>query len=260
VAITNIIGLAFLLTFIGLIVILTIKDSKHAEISLREIPAFKKLQQAIELSVESGSRLHISIGRGNLTSTESAAAFVGLNTLEHLSRTASNADNPPVATTGNAVLAMLARDTLNGWQRDYSVSNPYDPTSAQLVGFTPFSYAAGTMSIIHDEKATAHILLGHFGNEVALITDAGEQSGGLTLAGTDNLPAQAILYATIQEPLIGEEFFAGGAYLGSGKMHTASLITQDAFRWLIVAVILAGIAANLTGIDQIFVSLLGGRP
>ncbi len=257
--ITNIFGLVFILTFISFIVIFTIRDSKQDEISLREIPAFKKLQQAIELAVEAGTRLHISIGRGNLTGTESAAAFVGLNILERLAFTASNADNPPVATTGNAALAILARDMLNRRNRDSGISNRYDPGAGQLIGYTPFSYAAGAMSLIYDEKTTTHILLGHFGNEVALITDASEQSGDLTLAGTDNLPAQAILYATAQEPLIGEDFYAGGAYLGSGKMHVASLKTQDIFRWIIIAFILAGIAANLVGIDQMVIRMLGGR-
>ncbi len=259
-AISNLLGLAFILSFLGLIVFLTIRDRKRSDVSLREIPAYKKLERAIELAVEAGSRVHISIGHGNLTSTDSSSSFAGLNIIEHLSRTASNSDNPPVATTGNALLAILARDMLNGRYRDIDINNQFDSAAGQLIGLTPFSYAAGTMSFIHDEKASAHILLGHFGNEIALITDAGEQSGDLTLAGTDNLPAQSILYATAQESLIGEEVYAGGAYLGSGNMHIASLKAQDTFRWLIISMILVGIAANITGIDQLFVRLIGGSP
>jgi len=256
VVITGLIGLAFILTFFGLIVFFTLADRERAKIQLRVIPAFNKLQRAIGLAVEAGSRLHISIGRGNLTGSESAASFVGINILERLTRSASTSDNPPVVTTGNAALAILMRDTLRGTYRDIGISEQYDPAIGQLVGFTPFSYAAGTMSLIRDEKASAHILLGHFGSEVALITDAGERSGDLTLAGTDNLPAQAILYATAQEPLIGEEIYAGGAYLGANKMHTASLKTQDAIRWLLVAVILGSIAAKIIGIDQLLINIL----
>jgi hypothetical protein len=55
------------------------------------------------------------------------------------------------------------------------------------------------------------------------------------------------LYAAAQEPLIGEELYAGGAYLGSGLMHLASLRTQDIFRWVIVAIILLGAIAKLVG-------------
>ena len=42
----------------------------------REIPAFARLRKAIGLAVEEGSRLHISLGRGGLTTPQSAAHLV----------------------------------------------------------------------------------------------------------------------------------------------------------------------------------------
>jgi hypothetical protein len=51
-----------------------------------------------------------------------------------------------------------------------------------------------------------------------------------------------------QEPLIGEEFFAGGAYLGAGPAHTASLRMQDILRWVVVSLIVLGAILKLTGV------------
>jgi hypothetical protein len=79
----------------------------------------------------------------------------------------------------------------------------------------------------------------------------------LTLAGTDSLPGQAVLYATAHEPLIGEELYAGGAYLNAGPMHEASLRTQDIFRWMLVVVILLGTVAVLFGLDETIAQLIG---
>ena len=62
----------------------------------------------------------------------------------------------------------------------------------------------------------------------------------MTLAGSDDLPAQAVLYAAAQEPLIGEELYAAGAYLKTGPVHTASLRAQDLLRWVIILAILLG--------------------
>ena len=107
------------------------------------------------------------------------------------------------------------------------------------------------MPLVSDEKTGANVLMGHFSSEVALITDAGERSDNLTLAGTDNLPAQAVLYATAHEPLIGEELYAGGAYLNAGTMHDASLRTQDVLRWALIIVIILGILAKSLGVDII---------
>jgi hypothetical protein len=125
----------------------------------------------------------------------------------------------------------------------------YDPDSGQLSGFTPFSYAAGTLPVIYDQQASVNVLIGTFGNEVALITDASERKGSLTLGCSDNLPAQAILYAAAQEPLIGEELYAGGAYLQAGPAHIASLRAQDILRWVLIVVILLLAALKLVGVQ-----------
>jgi hypothetical protein len=208
--------------------------------NLRDIPAFSRLIRAIGLAVEDGTRLHISLGHGQVQGASSAAGFAGLAILERIARTASISDYPPVATSGDGALSLLTRDTLASAYREMEAGDLFEPTQARLSGITPFSYAAGALPIIQDEQVSANILTGHFGPEIALITEASERSGGFTLAGTDNLPAQAVLVATAQEPLLGEELYAGGAYLRAGAVHTASLRVQDIFRWLIIAAILGG--------------------
>jgi hypothetical protein len=106
---------------------------------------------------------------------------------------------------------------------------------------------AGTLPIIHDEQVSATLMTGHFGPELALIAETADRADGFTLAGTDSLPGQAALYAAAQEPLIGEELFAAGAYLRSGIVHMASLRAQDVLRWLIIASILVGGVVKLFG-------------
>ncbi|RPI32609.1 MAG: hypothetical protein EHM70_08500 [Chloroflexota bacterium] len=155
-------------------------------------------------------------------------------------------------------MAILTRDTLQGAYRSLGAESQYEPTSGRLVGLTPFSYAAGTLPVIHDEQVSANVLIGHFGSEVALITNAIDQTGCLAIAGTDSVPAQAVLYATAEEPLIGEEVFAGGAYLGAGSFHEASLRTQDALRWLVIAFMLLAVLFKATGLDRLVTDILAG--
>ena len=81
-----------------------------------------------------------------------------------------------------------------------------------------------------------------------MIADATEQNGGLSLAGSDSIPAQAVLLATAQEPLIGEELYAAGAYTGVHPIHKASLRAQDILRWLVMGVILVGSGLKLLGL------------
>ena len=90
--------------------------------------------------------------------------------------------------------------------------------------------------------------MGNFGVEVALLTDAVERENTFVLAGSDNLTAQAVIYASAQEPLIGEEIYAAGAYVESSPLHSASLTVQDILRWLIIAAILVGALLTLAGV------------
>jgi len=108
-----------------------------------------------------------------------------------------------------------------------------------------------------DEQLSTNILIGHYAGEIALINDAGSRKGVLTIAGTDDVAGQAIAFATADEPLIGEELFAGSAYLTPDPLHNASLLAEDVMRWLVVVGILLGIVINIFGMDQLLTSILG---
>ncbi len=241
-------GLVIVIVFAGLMIIFAAAGSRRPGRNLREILAFTRLRRAVGLAVEAGTRLHVSLGRGGIIGPEAGSALVGFTMLERITRAASISDRPPVATSGDSVLSILSQDTLRSAYRAMGVEHEYKPESALLTGLTPFSYAAGAMPIIRDGQVSANVLAGHFGSEAILLTDAGERAGSITIAGTDSITGQAVLYAASHEPLIGEEVFAGGAYLNAGPFHVASLRTQDVFRWAIIVIILVGAFARFVGI------------
>ena len=82
----------------------------------------------------------------------------------------------------------------------------------------------------------------------AIATAADETLVGLQPTLRLDLTGQAILFASSQESLIGEELFAAGAYIGAGPVHMASLTVQDILRWVIVIVLLAGASLKFMGL------------
>ena len=250
-SLNTIIGFLLLALALGLTIFFLIRDRNHGPSSLRrlrDIPAFHRFRRAVGLSVESGQRLHISLGRGGLNDLPGGATFIGLTILKCCTRAASISDRPPVATSGESITAVLSQDTLRSGYASLGAERRYVPTNGRLSGMTPLAYAAGVMPDIHDEHVSASIFAGHFGSEIGLLIEAGERTRGLTVAGSDSLPAQAVLYAAAQEPLVGEELYAGGAYLGAGPAHTASLRMQDVLRWVVIGLILLGAILKLVGV------------
>ena len=241
----GLLGLIFVGVFVGLMITSAVLLRQREGLALREISAFTRLQRAIGLAVEAGSRLHISLGRGNLISSQSAIGYVGLSILDRIARSTSISDRPPVATSGEGTLGILSQDTQRGAAKYLGVE--FDPDRGRITGLSPYSYAAGTLSLIEEQEVGANMLIGSYGSEVGLITEAAERSESMTLGGTDNLSGQAVLFASAQEPLIGEETYAGGAYLGVGPMHIASLYAQDILRWVLIGLIIIGAIIKLIG-------------
>ncbi len=246
--INSYLGLLFIGLCLGIILFYILSDRTRATIGFRGIQAFSHFRREVDLAVEAGKRLHISLGRGNINDLQGGSAFIGLSILDRCARAASNSDRPPVTTSGDGVINILSQDTLRSTYRSLATEQRYDPTNARLTGLTPLAYAAGAMPTIHDEYISANIFAGHFGTEIALLNEAGERSRSLTVAGSDSIPAQAVLYATADEPLLGEELYAAGAYLGGGAAHSASLRMQDILRWVLVVTIVIGAILKLLGI------------
>jgi hypothetical protein len=243
----SIIGLILVLGTAGLVLGLTFIRRKSTPV-FREIPAFTRLKRAIGISVEDGTRLHISLGRGGLQTPHGAPALAGLAMLRHLTEQTSVSDRPPVVTSGTGDLAILSRDTLQAGYRAAGAQELYNPATGRLSGLTPFSYASGAIPSMRDENVSANVIIGHFGPEVALLTDAADRTNSLAVAAADDPAAQAVLYASVDDPLVGEELFAAGAYTNAGTFHQASLQAQDILRWVIVVVLLVGSALKLFGI------------
>lgn len=238
----GVLGLAVILFILFLLI------RRKTPAVFRRIEAFERLNRAVGIAVENGTRLHLSLGRGNLFSARGGSALAGLALLRRLSERTSVSDRPPIATSGDPTLAILSQDTMLSGYRAAGAEEQYRFSAGRLTGLAPFSYAAGTMPIARDEGVSASVVMGDLGAEAALMAEAADRENNSLVAASDNLSAQAVFYASAQEPLIGEELFAGGAYTGAGPSHQASLNTQDILRWLIIVAILAGSVLKLGGI------------
>jgi hypothetical protein len=239
-------GVAILLFAVVLLLGFTFLRRKSSPI-FREIPAFTRLTRALGVSVEEGTCLHVSLGRGELLTPPGSASFAGLALLRELVEKTSGSDKPLIVTSGDGIVSILSQDTMFAGYMTTGAEENYSPISGRLTGLSPFSYVAGTLPAMSDEGISASIMLGHFGSEVALLTDVSERNSALTIAASDNLAAQSVLFASVADPLVGEELFAAGAYAGAGKSHEAGLLAQDVLRWIIILTLLVGSVLKLVG-------------
>lgn len=241
------IGLVLVIVAAGMMLGLNFLRGRRPAPIFREITAFTHLKRAIGISVEAGTRLHVSLGHGRLQTFYAAPELAGLAMLRHLAEQTSASDKPPVVSSGRADLAILSRDTLHAGYKAAGAEELYDPLTGRLTGLTPFSYAAGAIPLMKDEDVSSNIFIGHFGPEVALLADAAERNNSPTVAAAVDPSAQAAIFASVDEPLIGEELFAAPAYTSEESSYQSSLQVQDILRWGVILVLLAGSALKLFG-------------
>lgn len=237
-----IVAFVIILVCAGLLFFLTLPPKRRPRWGLRPITAFSELIRSLGLSVEEGTRLHLTLGHTGITQPTSASALIGLQALERITAVSSISDRPPLATSGEGSLTLLSQSTQRAAYRLNNALDLYDPQRGRLTGVTPLSYAAGMLPIAHDENVSVHLMIGHYGPEIGLLCEAAVRNNAFTLAASDSLSTQAVLFATTKQPLIGEELFAIPAYLQTSPAHVASLRVQDLLRWgVILALVLSAV-------------------
>jgi hypothetical protein len=240
-------GLGLILFIAGLILIFSLPKQAPSTRILRSMPAVTRLNQAIAMSVESGTRIHIALGHSDFLSPTNASAFTGLTLVERIALVSVMADLFPVASSGNSTISILSQTIFRHALLQTSIDPSSEADQGRLLGPTPFSYAAGALDLINREQVYTNLFIGHFGSEVALLTDASEHKNATTLGASDSLTGQAVLYLAADTPIIGEELFALPAYVSPSNVNFASVRVQDFLRWLFIIIMVVGSVLKFFG-------------
>ncbi len=207
---------------------------------LRPLAALEGLQSAIGRAAESGQSLHISLGSGAVGEASTAESLAGLLVLDYLAGEAATYDTHPIVTVASPTLLLAAQDRMRrAFARQGAPAN-YDSTRVRMIAPDKAAYAAGAMDIVNHEPLSGNVLIGAFGDEYLLPGEAGARKRLPQTAGAADPNILPYIYATTDQPLLGEEIFAVSAYLDQQPAHLGSLIAQDWMRILLVIIIIAG--------------------
>lgn len=208
---------------------------------LRVIPAYDALPAAVGLSIESNRPLHLALGSSGVGGPSTLLTLAAAELFYQVAQRAAIGDVPPVLTLSASSALPLGQDTLRRAYQARGRLNQFRYSSARWYpnGARSLTYAAAITAMLGDDRVTYNLFVGSFGPELALMMEAGARRGIAGIAASDQLEGQAVAYAFSEHVLIGEEIFAGGAYLGSGASQVAETITLDILRWLLVFGLLA---------------------
>jgi hypothetical protein len=233
-------GLA-VLTMLVLIPVFARRIRAGHEVFLRRIPALDRIPHWVSQAVESGRKIHISLGTGGLTGSTTATTLAGLAGLDYLANQGCAAGTPPLVTVADPMVLLAAQDVLRKAHIRHGREDDYRATQVEMVAPQPAIYALGASTHLRSDETAANLMIGSFGTEALLLAEAGAKNKVAQVGGTDDPQAMALLLAATDAPIVGEEVFAVPAYLHRTPAYVASLQAQDVMRVGIVLLILVAV-------------------
>lgn len=260
---TQLVSILILLLALATYLILTQSIRRRRPVALRPIPAFERVPLLVGEAIEADRPIHISFGDAGLGGTDTVLTLSAAELAYQIAQRNAIGVTSPVITLSNTTSIPLAQDTL---RRAYALRGS---TSVYRAGGTRWfpsgsqslAFAAALTATMADDRVTGNVLVGSFGPELALILDQSNRRNIPSIATSTRLDGQAVAWALSDTPLIGEEVFTAGGYLGERAGPVAQIVTQDILRWLVVLMILLPAADVLTdgALTRLLMRLLQGQ-
>ncbi|MFQ3568336.1 MAG: DUF6754 domain-containing protein [Aggregatilineales bacterium] len=237
---TVIIVLAFAITAIAT----QTARRRRGAIPLRVIRAYEALPGIAGAAIEADRPLLAGFGSSGIGGPNTLLALASTELYYQTARRAAIGAQTPIAAVSEASALPLAYGAL---RRAYAERGRFDRVKIDAARWYPagprsLAYAAALTAALGIDRAAGGTFVGSFGPELALILDAAARRRIPTIAASDQLDGQAVAYGLGTYPLIGEEIFAAGGYLGENAAQLGALIATDTLRWLLIAAILAATA------------------
>lgn len=225
--------LILLLTMVVSVTMTQFVRRRRDVFTLRDIPAYSAMPMIVGEAIEANRPLHISLGNASIGGPNTLLALASAELTYQLVQRAGIGAAPPILTLSDASALPLAQDTL---RRAYQSRDLLDGYRGSSVHWYPRSlaFAGALTSLVGNDRVAGNVLAGSFGSELALISDAAIRHDQHLIATSDQLEGQAVALVMSNQPLIGEEIFAAGAYLGEAASQIASVVTLDVLRWLLI--------------------------
>ncbi|MDP2858750.1 MAG: hypothetical protein Q8P50_12335 [Bacillota bacterium] len=206
---------------------------------VRKVAGLDALEEAIGRATEMGRPVHFTPGTGDFGEPMTLAALIVLN---HVARIAAKYDTRLIVTNKDPSVYPVTESIVQQAYLSQGRIESFVPMDVRYLSNDQFGYASGVVGILHREKVAANMMFGLFYAESLIFAEAGNQAGSIQIAGSAYVYQLPMFVAACDYTLIGDEFYAAGAYLSQDPVLLANLTAQDWGKgFAILAVVLGSI-------------------
>ncbi|MCK5223275.1 hypothetical protein KAR04_00775 [Candidatus Calescamantes bacterium] len=229
-------GLEGMLYFFAfLILFILFRSPKIPSLKTREIAGIKALEEAIGRSTEMGKPILFISGTKPVPSV---SAVAGMNVLGRIAKLAARYGTPIVSPHNNSITMIAATEEIKEGLRSANNEELFRDCSIFYLTDSQFPYAAGINALTSKVRPGAIFYMGTFYAESLILTEHGQNTGAIQIAGTDSVAQIPFFITTCDYLLMGEELFAASAYIQNDEASLRSIFMLDLAKAATIAYIL----------------------
>ncbi|MCX8168695.1 MAG: hypothetical protein N3E39_00505 [Candidatus Methanomethylicia archaeon] len=218
---------------------------------IRRLPALDAIDEAIGRCAEMGKHALFTPGlTGTLDSHQGPQMVSAITILGYIAEGCAKYDVPLIVDLCQGDALPLIDETLRLAYLKQGKPEKYDP---KMVNYFPGQspMVTGILGHLQRLRPAAFFMLGGLYYESVVIGEAANFVGAITIGGTVNTHQLPFIVAVCDYVLIGEEFYAAGAYLSKDPYQIATISGEDWIKFILAALLILGFILEPLGIKII---------
>ena len=204
---------------------------------IRRLAGLDAVEEALGRAAEMGKPVYFCHGPGDLSSVVTISA---INLLGKIAERVGEYGTELKVTCLDYLVMQVSQEMVRDAYTRVGRSDAYRDDDIMFVTGDTFAYSAAVGGMMIREKAGTAFFFGRFGSESLLLSETGAVTKAIQIAGTDSFTQIPFFITTCDYTLIGEEMYAGSAYLSREPRLVGAVKGQDAVKAITMTVIVIG--------------------
>lgn len=222
---------------------------------IRRISGISAMEEAAGRATEMGKPILFILGE---TGIQDINTHNAMSVLTHVGRLAARLRTRMVVLMSIPEVYPLAEATLRQAYMSEGAPELFNGTDqVRFLSSDGVVFAAGVTRFVEEERPGCVVFFGSFSFTALLLAEPGARLGILQIAGDPSLFQMPFFVCTCDHTIIGEEFYAAGAYVSPDPKMRNSLLSQDLIKLVFVGLIVFGLLCiHVTTGSNWFVDLI----
>lgn len=204
---------------------------------IRKIRGMDAFDEAVGRATEMGKPVHMT-NYGEILGSDDTFAYWSY--LAHVARVCASYDTRLIISDANYLVNAVNQEVVKQAYLEAGKPDAYNSDDVRFISGSQFAWAMGVAGLLSRERPAAQFLIGNFYAEALILAEAGSSIGAIQVASTSNSAQTPFFVAACDYTLIGEELYAGAAYLSKDPVITGTVVSQDILRFVLYALVIGG--------------------